>query len=1100
MRCIVLFNRSHGDWMTDLIGQQQMFTMRRTLIGLNDDLLERIVTLPNKSDNDSVVTHMAAVRAQTHGQTKESNHNNNNNNHNSNNNDSTNSNINMNLMRAFLFRPRERRKKERATAVLAQSLTLLRDNPSIPDDSMGRDSESVYSPLLHSSSNPLDFGLGLIWSAESARASDRRLSWAVPHSSPTDLMSNHPRPIGALLDRNNLNNGSTSIPNNSHNNSNNINSRSSRYPYSRFSVIRYTNISPFFETIFSPTYSSNSPRKGNANEVSQNISDLQRSHQIQTTSEIPAGVDAGMSSSSAAQPSASRTGNMAVPPRLSSNSTAAILRATASANTTPISASGTEPLKKPENQIDVGSSINNNKPSEANSNTATTIATTISSNVPKLHLHLHDQRNVAAVTVNTAALSNIASPSRLSPSSSSIPISPSSAATIAAAISTTLFSKQSTPLRQSYAPKRSALSLLLNDQGATENPFADDFGFLSGKGEAYPIRIKIFIPSSPTPAEPLLIIIKRDATVEELIGYTLYEYFNRLSNTEVDPTEFLPSEKCDVCCWNLRLVEDDGTIDEDFPALDRVSKMQRSNFDALAMCLCTPAQIATNITARKSRPAIRPKPSLSSNQVNIPGITSKMSNAPLPPLPPGATTGPNMIANAAFGTTSTSNSNATTTSSGQNVSIGVTVAPSGLTIAPSQTTTVGPITTASAIATSATVAAINSTAINSNGAPATGHIPPTFQNTSSPQAPPFATTATLMAPWQQQQQQLAIPAAAIAAGGPAQKAQVYVKIHLYSTLEVKHTATFAFSRNVTMGEVFETICTRRKYDSEHYVLKMGDTKTDVALDRILGDMHALEFCVLKKDRGGAGDIFLRPPDEVKAVAERDVFDFSNEEIVSIYRQYNVTQKQLINKNERIITLDGEYIHIMSVGEKSLVDTGKTVTYHIGSINSCTLVKKQARQFKLSVARAGVTVGSNSSNNAAIAGGGGGGTTAGGGGGVNGVGGGINGVTGGGTTSSGVVGNGIVGSTVSASIVGGGTVAGVVAGVGTGVAGVVGVSGATAVAFEFEAGSEMQAADLCARVSMMIQLYSNNNGNGGIEQTSSSLGIGIGGSMNGRGLV
>ncbi|KAI8616046.1 stress-activated map kinase interacting protein 1-domain-containing protein [Chytriomyces sp. MP71] len=521
------------------------------------------------------------------------------------------------------------------------------------------------------------------------------------------------------------------------------------------------------------------------------------------------------------------------------------------------------------------------------------------------------------VAVRDSSTSNNSQPSASFAGSSARTSSSSSHAPSSTPSIDPLFAKTPVPLPGSATaqlqPKKSALALLLNDQGATENPFAEEFGVLSGKGEAYPIRIKIYIPTSPTPEEPMLIIVKRDATVEELIGYTLYEYFNKLSNDLPDVVEtLLPGDKRDVCCWNLRLVEDDGTIDDDFPALDRVSKMQRSNFDALALCLCTPSQIAVNQAARQARPASnrnRPTPQA--------GILSAAASAAattsgIPTSPMGSRTGAIPL------------------------SVHAGNAPSAF--APS-------ITTGSSSNPSPAMArtfSSNPTSPTRTTAP----LPPLPPGAPSSSNPGTASAASSGAP---------LPSVAIAAGGPPLRPQIFIKIHLYSTLEVKQTTTFAFTGDTRMAEVFETICRRRHYDPAHYVLKMADTRTDVPPERALEDVGSVEFCVLKKDRGGAGDIFLRPPGESTPTAAGDVHEFSREEIEFVYRQYSVTQRQLMGRNERLLTLDGEYVHVMSVGEVR-GNVNATASFHVSALVSCLLLRRQGRQFRLTVAKGAGGVG------------------------------------------------------------------------------------------------------------------------------------------------
>jgi hypothetical protein len=123
-----------------------------------------------------------------------------------------------------------------------------------------------------------------------------------------------------------------------------------------------------------------------------------------------------------------------------------------------------------------------------------------------------------------------------------------------------------------------------------------------------------------------------------------------------------------------------------------------------------------------------------------------------------------------------------------------------------------------------------------------------------------------------------VPSATTASG----KIETYLlRVHLYSTIEVKQTTIMKVLSNTMLSEVFEQICEKRKYRSEDYVLRMADTKTDVPLDKTLEQLGVKEFCVLKRDRGGAGDIFLRPPDE--SDAKDDLPRFLSADEYSVYK-------------------------------------------------------------------------------------------------------------------------------------------------------------------------------------------------------------------------
>lgn len=122
------------------------------------------------------------------------------------------------------------------------------------------------------------------------------------------------------------------------------------------------------------------------------------------------------------------------------------------------------------------------------------------------------------------------------------------------------------------------------------------------------------------------------------------------------------------------------------------------------------------------------------------------------------------------------------------------------------------------------------------------------------------------------------------ASGTRGKVETYLlRVHLYSTIEVKQTTVLKAPSNTLLSDVFEQICEKRKYNTADYVLKMADTKTDVPLDKTLEQLKVMEFCVLKRDRGGAGDIFLRPPDESNA--NDDLPRFLSADEYSVYKVF-----------------------------------------------------------------------------------------------------------------------------------------------------------------------------------------------------------------------
>lgn len=103
------------------------------------------------------------------------------------------------------------------------------------------------------------------------------------------------------------------------------------------------------------------------------------------------------------------------------------------------------------------------------------------------------------------------------------------------------------------------------------------YSHVCGKGEQNAMSLKIYYPHSQQAGKSSTIVVKRESSVEEVIGYALYVY--------VDEKRLpaLTSQDHSVANWNLRIV-DDGEVDEDFPALERTRRIQKFSFDQFAIC------------------------------------------------------------------------------------------------------------------------------------------------------------------------------------------------------------------------------------------------------------------------------------------------------------------------------------------------------------------------------------------------------------------------------------------------------------------------------------------------------------------------------------
>lgn len=119
----------------------------------------------------------------------------------------------------------------------------------------------------------------------------------------------------------------------------------------------------------------------------------------------------------------------------------------------------------------------------------------------------------------------------------------------------------------------SLLSKALNARKKAPTNPVEKFAVLSGRGLTDVLNIKLYLPFSADPDEPLDLPIARESklaeqpapvTVVEAIGLALWRYSEEGREPAVDRS------KLTVNMWTLRMVED-GEVEYDFPALGRTS-------------------------------------------------------------------------------------------------------------------------------------------------------------------------------------------------------------------------------------------------------------------------------------------------------------------------------------------------------------------------------------------------------------------------------------------------------------------------------------------------------------------------------------------------
>lgn len=133
------------------------------------------------------------------------------------------------------------------------------------------------------------------------------------------------------------------------------------------------------------------------------------------------------------------------------------------------------------------------------------------------------------------------------------------------------------------ATAKSALSAMLASQssGSASNPFTELYSAISGRAESESMNVQVYFPNAKEHAgQAMGLNVRKDATMEEVLGFALWTYWEEGWLPKLD--EGLEGEedpkwatKCSALGWILRIAEEDGEVDEDFPRMFIVSHSRR---------------------------------------------------------------------------------------------------------------------------------------------------------------------------------------------------------------------------------------------------------------------------------------------------------------------------------------------------------------------------------------------------------------------------------------------------------------------------------------------------------------------------------------------
>jgi len=121
-------------------------------------------------------------------------------------------------------------------------------------------------------------------------------------------------------------------------------------------------------------------------------------------------------------------------------------------------------------------------------------------------------------------------------------------------------------------PRASALTAILASSGGAANPFSELYGAISGRGETASMDVKVFFPHAKEPrGESMALNVRKDATIEEVIGFSLWTYWDEGWLPALNENVQDDDPKLSAIGWIMRIAEDDGEVDEDFPRMSEFS-------------------------------------------------------------------------------------------------------------------------------------------------------------------------------------------------------------------------------------------------------------------------------------------------------------------------------------------------------------------------------------------------------------------------------------------------------------------------------------------------------------------------------------------------
>ena len=451
----------------------------------------------------------------------------------------------------------------------------------------------------------------------------------------------------------------------------------------------------------------------------------------------------------------------------------------------------------------------------------------------------------------------------------------------------------------SIVPAKGLISAALKAKEHKGSVPFQKYAHFSGQGTKGSIAVRIYAAFSKSPGKPYEVLIRprvqdgqnseRIVTVADLIGLSLYRY------NEEKKAPDLPPEKLNINWWMLRMTEDGGEVDDDFPPFERTKALTsfttvnnanmrgggrlRSNstaYDEFALVAATKEEYEehkrlTPQDVEEETPAASQDPPL-----------EEESSTKLTPVP-------------------------------------------------------------------------SLTGWSQPGRPRQNPIVTTTYRSNAPLAD---------APQ--------MPVAAPNTRGGQQK---LLRIHILSSDTAPgQMVTLDVTTNTYLAEVLDMVCRKRQLDKANHVLKLPGSGAIVMIDRPVSSIGNIGDLELYRRRfntdgpstmtGSPGSASPKPmpfpdlqvPKKGKKTQMLGTHPLAREAVKqdelsnANYKKYTVWRKmRIVGMSERILVIDGEYIHIVPAsGGKAVHDgSSKTTTVHFSNVVGCKVARKHPTNVKVS---------------------------------------------------------------------------------------------------------------------------------------------------------